>query len=108
MCEEARICWGPPENGSLGCFLPGAQGSCCQEAEKDQALTLSKAALSSEWQGPNRGVQGQYNYDGVSETHRPRPSQKMGKMGLFLAVLQALPNHDSLGANSRVLTLSSK
>lgn len=84
----------------------GAQGSCYQEAEKDHALTLSKAALSSEWQGPSRGVQGQHNYDGG--LRNPQTQVFTEKMGLFLAVLQALPNHDSLGANSRVLTLSSK
>lgn len=32
----------------------------------------------------------------------------MDKMGLFLVVLQALSNTKSLGANSRVLALSSK
>lgn len=106
MCEETRICWGSPENSQLRRFLPGVQGSCYQEAEKDQALILSKVAFSSKWQGPNREVQGQHHYDGG--LRNPQTQAFTEKTGLFLAVLQALPNHDSLSANSLVLTLSSK
>lgn len=99
---------GPPENCQLSSILSGAQGSFCEEAENDQALDTSKAVLASQWWDPNRRGEGHCNYDWVSDTHNPGFPREIGQNRLFLVVLQALPNSDSLGAHSWVLTSSSK
>lgn len=99
VSEEARICWGLLEIVSSEAFCLGAQGSSRQEAENGQALDGRQAALSSKWQSPERGEEGYCNYHWVSNTHKRAFPGKMDQMELFLVVLQAQPNTDSLGAN---------
>lgn len=83
---------GPPGNCHLCCFLLGPRPKEAPVQETEGYQDNKRAAVSSQWQGPNQGDEVHHSYDRVSKIHKPGPPEKMDKMGLFVIVLHPLPS----------------